>query len=244
MNLFYKKTTCLQCNLHCALSERVRTFGQVVFLSGCVWLLGSPHETPHCFWSVSHGVVSIWEQNLAGSCQDCTAGEEALAIHIFPKFSILHLRHETARYRTKLGHRLRTWRVFFVNLWTQKILQKLSVVCRCYSGPQRHSVAERLSNGSCKDGERKVTETGIFPWFFRGRGKVKHGYFCFMLVTRAWWTYTDRARPQQPSFDIAKSSLSLERTDHVISTARVTLNRSPKQANFLQKFYGHSLVIE
>src|SRR5215475_2761583 len=26
------------------------------------------------------------------------------------------------------------------NLWTQNILQKLSVVCRCYSGPRRHSV--------------------------------------------------------------------------------------------------------
>ena len=26
------------------------------------------------------------------------------------------------------------------NLWTQNILQKLSVVCRCYSGPWRHSV--------------------------------------------------------------------------------------------------------
>ena len=31
-------------------------------------------------------------------------------------------------------------RPFLVNLWTQNILQKLSVVCRCYSGPRRHSV--------------------------------------------------------------------------------------------------------
>ena len=30
---------------------------------------------------------------------------------------------------------------FLANLWTQNILQKLSVVCRCYSGPRRHSVA-------------------------------------------------------------------------------------------------------
>ena len=29
---------------------------------------------------------------------------------------------------------------FLVNLWTQNILQKLSIVCHCYSGPQRHSV--------------------------------------------------------------------------------------------------------
>jgi hypothetical protein len=34
---------------------------------------------------------------LVGSCRDCTAGGEALAIHIFPKFPILHLKHEAAR---------------------------------------------------------------------------------------------------------------------------------------------------
>jgi hypothetical protein len=37
-----------------------------------------------------------------GSCQDCTAGGEAPAIHTFPKFPILHLRHEAARYRSWL----------------------------------------------------------------------------------------------------------------------------------------------
>jgi len=31
-------------------------------------------------------------------------------------------------------------RPFLTNLRTQNILQKLSVVCRCYSGPRRHSV--------------------------------------------------------------------------------------------------------
>jgi len=31
-------------------------------------------------------------------------------------------------------------RPFLANLWTQNILQKLSVICRCYSGPRRHSV--------------------------------------------------------------------------------------------------------
>ena len=30
---------------------------------------------------------------------------------------------------------------FLANLWTQNILQKLCVVCPCYSGPRRHSVA-------------------------------------------------------------------------------------------------------
>ena len=46
------------------------------------------------------GVVSsILEisQSLVGSCQDCTVGGEALVIHTFPKFPILHLRHEAAR---------------------------------------------------------------------------------------------------------------------------------------------------
>ena len=31
-------------------------------------------------------------------------------------------------------------RPVLANLWTQNILQKLSVVCRCYSGPRRHFV--------------------------------------------------------------------------------------------------------
>jgi hypothetical protein len=37
-------------------------------------------------------------QSLVGSCQDCTVGGEALAIPTFPKFPILHLRHEAVRY--------------------------------------------------------------------------------------------------------------------------------------------------
>jgi len=141
--------THLQCNLHCALSQRSNVWASLVFLSGhrcwCVWLFGSPHQTPpQCFLSDSHGVVpSIWgtSQSLVGSCQDCTAGGEALAIHTFPKFPILHLMHEAARYRAKWGHLQRTWQTFLANLWTQNILQKLSVVWRCYSGPRRHSVA-------------------------------------------------------------------------------------------------------
>ena len=40
-------------------------------------------------------------QSLLGSCQDCTAGGEAFAIHTFPKFPILHLRLEAVRYLAK-----------------------------------------------------------------------------------------------------------------------------------------------
>jgi hypothetical protein len=41
-------------------------------------------------------------QSLVVSCQDCTSGGEALAIHTFPKFPMLHLRHEAAHYRAWL----------------------------------------------------------------------------------------------------------------------------------------------
>ena len=53
-------------------------------------------------------------------------------------------------------------RSFLANLWTQNILQKLSVVCRCYSGPRRHSVAiTRLSpQTSCK---ALWISVGFFP---------------------------------------------------------------------------------
>jgi hypothetical protein len=56
--------TGLQCNLHCALSQRSNLWASLVFLSGRlrfwrVWLLRSPRLTPpQCFWSVSLGVVS------------------------------------------------------------------------------------------------------------------------------------------------------------------------------------------
>jgi len=40
-------------------------------------------------------------QNLVRSFQDCTANGEALAIHTFPKFPVLHLRYEAARFRAK-----------------------------------------------------------------------------------------------------------------------------------------------
>ena len=114
--------TSLQCNLHCALSQRSSVWVSLVFMSGrlrcwCVWLLGSPHYTPpQWFWSISHWVVSSilgTSQSLVGSCQDCAAGGEALAVHTFPKFPILHLRREAAHYLAKWGQRLWIWRTFF-----------------------------------------------------------------------------------------------------------------------------------
>ena len=43
----------------------------------------------------------VTSRSLVGSCQDCTAGGKALAIYTFPKFPILYLGHEDARYRAK-----------------------------------------------------------------------------------------------------------------------------------------------
>ena len=59
----------------------------------------SLHNSSMLLKRFPRGVSSIsgTSQRLVGSCQDCTAGGEALAIHTFPKFPILHLRHEAAR---------------------------------------------------------------------------------------------------------------------------------------------------
>jgi hypothetical protein len=49
------------------------------------------------------GVSSILgtSQCLVGSCQDRTADGEALAIHTFPKFPKLHLKHKVTHYCAK-----------------------------------------------------------------------------------------------------------------------------------------------
>ena len=99
-----------QCNLHCALSQRsnvlgyssipVRTSSFLMCLITRVTSLDTssvllkPYPRSGFF---SFGNI----QSLMGSCQDCTAGGEALATHIFQKFPILHLRHGAARYRAK-----------------------------------------------------------------------------------------------------------------------------------------------
>jgi hypothetical protein len=46
--ILQKTFKCLQCNLHCALSQRSNVWASLIFLSGrlrfwCVWLLRSPH---------------------------------------------------------------------------------------------------------------------------------------------------------------------------------------------------------
>ena len=150
MNLFYKIH--LQAfNVICiVLYHSSPTFWQILYSCQDAFVVDRSNYLGHLIRHLlnaseafPHGVVSSifgTSQSLVGSCQDCTAGWEALAIHTFPKFPILHLRREAVLYCAKWGHRLWTWQTFLANLWTQNILQKLSVVCRCYSGPRRHSV--------------------------------------------------------------------------------------------------------
>ena len=99
-------------------------------------LLNASEAFPHRVVSSIFGT----SQSLVGSFQDCMAGLEALAIHTFPKFPILHLRLKPCFVVQNEDTGCEHGRPFLANLWTQNILQKLSVVCRCYSGPRRHSV--------------------------------------------------------------------------------------------------------
>jgi len=79
------------------------TFGQVLYSCQDAFVVAasdySGHPIRHLLSASEafpHGVVSSFlgtSQRLVGSCQDCTAGGEVLAVHNFPKFPILHLRH-------------------------------------------------------------------------------------------------------------------------------------------------------
>jgi len=98
--------TGLQCNLCCALSQRSNVWASLVFLSGSLrfWCVLITRVTSLDTSSMllkrfsRNGFFNFGtSQRLVGSCQDCTAGGEELAIHNFPKFPILHLRHVAAR---------------------------------------------------------------------------------------------------------------------------------------------------
>ena len=102
MNLFKKRNLQAFNVISILVYHSGPTFGQVLYCCQDAFVVDASDYSGHltqCFWSVSHGVVSSilgTSQRLVGSCQDCTAGGEALAIHSFPKFPILHLRHEVA----------------------------------------------------------------------------------------------------------------------------------------------------
>jgi len=83
------------------------TFGQVLYSCQDAFVVDASDYSGHLIRQLLNasgafpfGVVSSIlgiSQRLMGSCQDCTAGGEALAIHTFPKFPILHSRHMAAR---------------------------------------------------------------------------------------------------------------------------------------------------
>jgi hypothetical protein len=89
------------------------TFGQVLYSCKNAFVVDASDYSGHLIrhlLNASEAFPKEWfffsilgtSQSLVGSCQDCTAGGKALVIHTFPKFPILHLRHEAARYRAWL----------------------------------------------------------------------------------------------------------------------------------------------
>ena len=95
-------------------------------------------------------------QSLVGSCQDCTAAGEALAIHNFPKFPILHLWHEAARQCMFAGHWAR---------WGQSVSPSISRPRFAEQGPRSMPIntnCSLLKSGSqlSRKSERLLHPTG------------------------------------------------------------------------------------
>ena len=123
MNLFYKIHLQAFNVISIVLYQSSPTFWQILYSCQDAFVVDRSNYLGHLIRHLlnaseafPHGEVSSifgTSESLVGSCQDCTAGWEALAIHTFPNFPILHLRHEAVLYRAKWGHRLRTWQNFF-----------------------------------------------------------------------------------------------------------------------------------
>jgi hypothetical protein len=112
MNLFYKIHLQAFNVISIVLYHSSPAFGQVLYSCQKAFVFDASDYSGHlirhllnaseafpmeCYFSILGTSPS-----LVGSCQDCTAGGKAFAIHTFPKFRILHLRHEAARYRAWL----------------------------------------------------------------------------------------------------------------------------------------------
>jgi hypothetical protein len=112
MNLFYKIHLQAFNVISIVLYHSSPTFGQVLYSCQDAFVVVASHYSGHLIRNLlnaSEAFPTEWffsifgtRQSLVGSCQDCTEGGEALAIHTFPKFPILHLRHEAALYRAWL----------------------------------------------------------------------------------------------------------------------------------------------
>jgi hypothetical protein len=108
MNLFYKIHLQAFNVISVVLYQSVPTFGQVLYSCQDAIVFDASDYSGHLIrhllnaFEASHGVISSvlgTSQSLMGLCQDCTTGGEALAIRTFPKFPILHLKHEAVGYR-------------------------------------------------------------------------------------------------------------------------------------------------
>ena len=107
INIFYKIHLQVFNVISIVLYHSGPTFGQVLYCCQDAFVVAASGYSGHLIRHLlsaseafPHGVVSSilgTSQRMVGSCQDCTAGGEALAIHTFPKFPVLHLRHEAER---------------------------------------------------------------------------------------------------------------------------------------------------
>jgi len=107
MNLFYKIHLQAFNIISTVLHHSGPTFGQVLYSCQDAFVVDASDYSGHLITHVlnaseafPHLLVSSilgTSQRLVGSCQECTAGVEALAVYTCPKFPILHLRHEDAR---------------------------------------------------------------------------------------------------------------------------------------------------
>ena len=108
MNLFYKIHLQAFNVISIVLYHRGPTFGQIMYSCQDAYVVDASDYSGHLIRHLLNaseafpprsGFYEILgaSQRMVGSCQDCTAGGEALAIYTFPKFPILHLRHEAAR---------------------------------------------------------------------------------------------------------------------------------------------------
>jgi hypothetical protein len=110
MNLFYKIHLQTFNVISIVLYHRGPTFGQVLYSCQDAFVVDASDYSSHLIrhlHNASEAFPTMWffsilgtSQSLVGSYQDFKAGGEALDIHTFPKFPILHLRHEDARYRS------------------------------------------------------------------------------------------------------------------------------------------------
>jgi hypothetical protein len=179
MNLFYRIHLQAFNVISIVLYHSGPMFGQVLYSCQDAFVVDASDYSGH-FPTEWFFLILGTRESLVGSCQDCTAGGEALAIHTFPKFPILHLRHEAAGYRSWLQSvsssisRLRFAEQGPRSLWyrTQCSLLK--------AGSQLLRKSERLhhptghASAVCRTFEMtyvilSINRHSVIPWLFYSR---------------------------------------------------------------------------